>query len=280
MPMDAVPSPDGKDIYFIAFSTQPDEDNIGTVRLPAIFKAVPGAAPVKLFEGDPLASPFGITISNDGQTLFIADSGADTSEDRSDGKVFSMSVTGGAPAPLAGTEGLVPAGVDVMGDFLYVSGRQNGQPGLFKTGMAGGSVTPVAVGGPFSDPGGVAVAHDGTAYVVDTGSPFTAQSLGSVVRVTADGKTDIIDDGLSVGHPAGIALVSDDSAVIVSALDPAEGTDRVYRIELVDRTRHTLSDTIGNFTESAGLHRARNTDVFAWADTHANQTGTVYVLSK
>src|SRR5215813_13967052 len=44
-PVDAVPSPDGKDVYFIAFSTRPDADNIGTERVAAIFKAVPGAAP-------------------------------------------------------------------------------------------------------------------------------------------------------------------------------------------------------------------------------------------
>src|SRR5437763_16705155 len=67
-PMDAVPSPDGKDVYFIAFTTQPDADNIGTERVPAIFKAVQGAAPQLLAKGAPLASPFNITISDDGQT--------------------------------------------------------------------------------------------------------------------------------------------------------------------------------------------------------------------
>lgn len=283
-PVDAVPSPDGKDVYFIAFSTQADEDNIGMVRMPAIFKAVQGQAPQKLFEGAPLNAPFGITISNDGQTLFIADSGADTSEDRSDGKVFSMSVGGGAPAPLAGTENLVPAGIEIQGDFLYVSGKQDGKPGLFKTGPVGGSVTPVAVGAPFVDPGGVAVAHDGTAYVVDTGSATSDLALASLIRILPDGKTEIVKDGLSVGHPAGVALLADDSAAIVSAFDPATGNDRVYRIALADGSVRTFGDrpehTIGDFSESAGLHRARSADVFAWADSHANGSGTVYVLRK
>ena len=85
-------------------------------------------------------------------------------------------------------------------------------------------------------------------------------------------------DGLSVGHPAGIALVNDESAVIVSALDSASGTDRVYRIALADHTVTQLSTTISGFYESAGLHRARNAEVFAWADSHANKHGTVYVL--
>jgi hypothetical protein len=116
--------------------------------------------------------------------------------------------------------------------------------------------------------------------VIDTGSGTSAQALASVVKVTPDGKTEVIADGLSVGHPAGIALTADDSAVLVSALDNATGNDRVFKINLGDGSRAVLSDKIGDFSESAGLHRARHADVFAWADTHANQSGTVYVLSK
>jgi hypothetical protein len=40
----------------------------------------------------------------------------------------------------------------------------------------------------------------------------------------------------------------------------------------------TVQKVIGGFRESAGLHRARNAGVFAWADGRANKTGTVYVL--
>ncbi len=64
----------------------------------------------------------------------------------------------------------------------------------------------------------------------------------------------------------------------MSGLDAAQGTDRVYRVELGDRSVRQLSEKIGDFYESAGLHRARNADVFAWADSHANTNGTVYVL--
>jgi sugar lactone lactonase YvrE len=279
-PYDAVPSPDGKDVYFLATTTQPDADNVGTERVPGVFKAVQGAAPQLLAKGAPLQAPFGITISDDGQTLFIADTGADTSDDRSDGKVFTLGVGGGTPAALMGTEGMAPAGVEVQGGSLYITGRKDGQAGLFKTGLGGGMVSPLATGGPFIDPGGVAVAHDGTAYVVDTGAAMGPQALASVIKVTADGKTEVIKDGLSVGHPAGIALTSDDSAILVSALDGATANDRVFRIELADRHIRQLSDPIGAFYESAGLHRARSTDVFAWADSHANKTGTVYVLAK
>lgn len=281
MPVDATPSPDGSQIYFIAFSSRQGPDGLGMERVPAIFKvAATGGAPAKLFEGEPLMSPFGITISDDGQTLFIADSSADgnAEADRSEGRVFSMSAGGGAPSALAGTEGITPAGVEALGASLYITGRKDGKAGLFKTGIGGGAVSAVAVGAPFSDPGGVAIARNGDAYVIDTGSAVNGQSLASVVKVTADGKTEIVIDGLAVGHPAGIALVNDDSAILVSALDVGQGTDRVHRIELAGRTVRTLSTTIGDFYESAGLHRARNAEVFAWADSHANKTGTVYVL--
>jgi sugar lactone lactonase YvrE len=289
IPVDATPSPDGKDVYFIAFSSRLDADGRRVERVPAIYKtsATPGGIAQKLFEGAPLNSPFGITISDDGQTLFIADSSADGSSTdpaiegatRSDGRVFAMSTSGGTPTSLAGTEGIAPAGIEAMGSSLFVTGRKDGLPGLFKTGIGGGAVSAVAVGAPFADPGGVAVTRDGVAYVVDTGSStFSTTALASVVKVTPDGKTEILMDGLSVGHPAGIALVNDESAVIVSALDSATGTDRVYRIALGDHKVTQLSTTIGEFYESAGLHRARNAEVFAWADSHANKHGTVYVL--
>jgi hypothetical protein len=282
MPVDATPSPDGKDIYFIAFSSRADADGIRMERVPAIYKvpAAGGTAPAKLFEGAPLMSPFGITISDDGQTLFIADSSADAGgeEDRSDGRVFSMSAGGGTPTALAGTESITPAGIEAAGASLYVTGRKDGLPGLYKTGTSGGAVSPVAVGAPFSDPGGVAVATNGIAYVIDTGSAVNGQALASVVKVMPDGKTEIILEGLSVGHPAGIAIVKDESAILVSGLDAAEGTDRVFRVELGSRSVRELKGTIGDFYESAGLHRARFADVYAWADSHANNTGTVYVL--
>ena len=289
MPVDATPSPDGNDVYFIAFSSRLDADGMRMERVPAIYKtsAAPGGTAQKLFDGSPLNSPFGITISDDGQTLFIADSSADGSSAdpavegaaRSDGRVFAMSTSGGTPSALAGTEGIAPAGIEAMGASLFVTGRKGGLPGLFKTGIGGGAVSAVAVGAPFADPGGVAVTRDGVAYVVDTGSSTSSTAaLASVVKVTADGKTEILMDGLSVGHPAGIALVNDESAVIVSALDSATGTDRVYRIALADHTVTQLSTAIGGFYESAGLHRARNAEVFAWADSHANKHGTVYVL--
>jgi sugar lactone lactonase YvrE len=279
MPVDATPSPDGKEIYFIANAKVADEDNIGFYRQSAIYKvSAAGGAITKLFQGEPLVAPFGITISNDGQTLYIADSGAVTSEERSDGRVYAMGIGGGAPTPLGGTEGLAPGGVEVMGDSLFITGKRDGKPGLYKTGFGGGAVTPVAAGEMFSDPSGVAIARNGEAYVVDSGSAVHGAAMASVVKVFADGRTEVVIDGLSVGHPAGIALSNDDKTIFVSGFDPAKGTDVVFTVDAASRTVGQFTDTISEFSESAGLHRARNTNVFAWADSHANGTGTVYVL--
>jgi sugar lactone lactonase YvrE len=279
-PVDATPSPDGKDIYYIANAKVPDEDNIGSVEQPAIFKvAAAGGAITKLFQGDPLVAPFGIAISDDGNTLFIADPAAQTSEDRSDGRLYTMPSSGGTPSPLAGTDGLAPGGVEVALDTVYITGKQNGKAGLFKSGLGGGTVTPVAVGDPFSDPSGVTVTKSGDAYVVDTGgSPTQLQSLASVIKVGADGHTEVVVDGLAVGHPAGIALTKDDSQIYVSGFDGTKGTDVVFTVNAATHDISTFTDTIGDFAESAGLHRAKNEEVFAWADGHANGTGTVYVL--
>jgi sugar lactone lactonase YvrE len=278
-PVDATPSPDGQDIYFIANSKVPGEDNLGYSRQAAIYKVSATGGPItKLHQGDPLVAPFGITISGDGKTLFIADSAAQTSEDRSDGKVYTMPSGGGTPSALPGTEGLAPGGVEVAGDTLYITGKKDNKAGLFKTGLGGGAVTPVAVGEHFTDPGGAAVAKNGDVYVVDTGSPMNGEPLASVVKVSPDGKTAVVASGLSVGHPAGIALTNDDSTIYVSGFDSAKGTDVVFAVNAATHEIGTFTDSIENFAESAGLHRARNSNVFAWADGHANGSGTVYVL--
>jgi len=281
-PVDATPSPDGNDVYFIASTRKADPDGLGFERVPAIFKVSSKGGPLtKLYEGAPLGSPFGITISDDGQKLFIADSAAETSEDRSDGKVWTMSAGGGAPEALAGTEGLKPGGVEVAGDSLYITGRKDGQAGVFRMGTGGGNLTPVKLGAPFTDPSGVAIAKTGEVYVVDSGSVMAIQGGASVVKVTADGTATVILQGLAVGHPAGIALSADDKTLFVSGLDSGTGTDRVFKSSLDGmNVEEAFTSTIGEFYESAGLHRARTTNVFAWADSRANKTGTVYVLGK
>jgi sugar lactone lactonase YvrE len=280
LPVDATPSPDGKDIYFIAYPKRDGEDpGLSKTQLPAIYKtAASGGTPQKLHEGAPLGAPFGISISDDGATLFIADSAADSETDEtSGGRLFQMPSAGGAPTVIAGTEGYNPGGVEHVAGTTYFTGKKDGAAGVFK--VAGGAVSPVATGAQFVDPSGVAVSKKGEVYVVDSGNGGVGspQALASVIKA-APGPVEVLRDGIRVGHPAGIALIPDETALLVSALDTGKGTDVVYRIELGDRSLKLFEKVIGDFTESAGLHRARNAGVFAWADSHAGGSGTVYVL--
>jgi hypothetical protein len=286
LPVDATPSPDGKDVYFIAYPKRDGEDpGLSKTQVPAIYKtAASGGTPQKLHEGAPLGAPFGISISDDGATLFIADSAADSETDEtSGGRLFQMPSGGGAPTVVAGTEGYNPGGVEVFAGTTYFTGKKDGVAGVFK--VAGGAVSPVATGPQFVDPSGVAVSKKGEVFVVDSGNGGVGspQALASVIKA-APGPVEVLRDGLRVGHPAGIAFIPDETAVLVSALDGAKGTDLVYRIELGDKSLRStaampaVDNLIGGFTESAGLHRARNAGVFAWADSHAGGSGTVYVL--
>src|SRR5258708_403546 len=68
-PFDATPDHEGKYVYFTAVAVGGG---------PAVYKvAADGTGLTKLFAGAPLVSPFGISISDDSTTLFIADSGAE-----------------------------------------------------------------------------------------------------------------------------------------------------------------------------------------------------------
>jgi hypothetical protein len=121
LPLDATPSPDGKTVYFIAVATAD--------RMPAIWKAnASGGGVTKLFSGDPLASPVGITVSADGNTLYIADPTAATG-DTDTGKIFSLASAGGTPAAVANTDGFAPRGVEMLGNDLYFTGRKGGVGG-------------------------------------------------------------------------------------------------------------------------------------------------------
>ena len=139
----------------------------------------------------------------------------------------------------------------------------------------------VAQGAPFVDPTGVAIAANGDIYVADTVSAATRQA--SIIKIPAgmDKGTELVG-GLEVGYPAGVALTSDDSTLLVSGLDPATLTDVVIQIDLGSMTQSQYkgdADTdISAFFEPAGLHRAKNKDVFAWADSKALAGGTVFVI--
>jgi sugar lactone lactonase YvrE len=269
-PFDATPSPDGKTVYYTALREESGE------RVPGIFKVPASGGTIEvLASGAPLAAPLGITISLDGTSLYIADPGA-----ANGGAIMTLPSSGGAVAPLAGTEGYRPGGVVIAKideqPSLWFTGvdPSTGSRGVFTTAPGGGGVSVVASGAPFVEPGGVAVSKEGRAFVADT---LASDGYSALIEVN-NGQATRFVDGIGVGFPAGVTLTHDESTVIISGLDPASRTDVVYMVNVETREVSRFTDTVSAFHEPAGLHRAHDANVFAWADSRANDTGTVYVL--
>lgn len=261
LPFDATPDPDGTAVYFTGAGAEGN----------GVFKVVlASGTKSEVFVGEPFAAPVGIAISDDGTTLFLADPAAESGAEDA-GQIFSLSTSGGIPAALAGGSGKVPRGLDVRGNKIYFSGKG----GVYSLPTSGGQATTLAEGAPLVDPVGIAANAAGEVFVLDS-----AAAGGATLFKVAGGAVTVLVEGLGVGFPAGIALSLDEKAVLVSAVDPATGKDVVWVVDVTTGKLTPFSDTIGQFTEAAGLHRAKNKELFAWADSKANGTGTVFVLQK
>jgi len=279
-PFDATPDPDGTTIYFTA---------VDPAKGAGVFKvAAAGGAVSEVKVGDPFVAPFGIAIGNDGKQLYVADPASESGDtvDDDGGQIFVLPTAGGTPTSLSGTAGLTPRGVEVVkegsGDVVYFTGRDDSGAGVFKVPASGGTAKPVVSGDPFVDPTGVAIASTGDVYVADTVSAATHKA--SIFKITAGETTaKALIENLEVGYPAGVALTADDSTLFVSGLDPVTLTDVVIVVDLGTGMQSTYigdADTdISAFSEPAGLHRAKNKDVFSWADSKANTGGTVFVIT-
>lgn len=265
LPLDATPDPDGTAVYFTAVGAEGN----------GVFKVVlADGAKSELFSGEPLATPVSIAISDDGNTLFLADPAAEgAAEER--GRLFSMPASGGPPTALSGADGKAPRGLDVRGDKVYFSGASQGKAGVYTIPTAGGQATALAEGAPLVDPIGLTANAGGEVFVLDA-----AAAGGPTLFKIAGGQVTALAEGLQVGFPAGVALTLDEKTVMVSALDPNTGKDLVWLVDASSGQLSSFNDTIGQFTEAAGLHRAKNKELFAWADSKANKTGTVFVLQK
>lgn len=266
LPWDAVPSPDGSTIYYTSF---------GKDGVPAVF-SVPAAGgdPTVLTSGAPFVTPLGLDVSSDGKTLYVADpwtAGADGNA------IFAVPTTGnGAPTVVAGTQGTAPQGVTIVGDQLYYSGinpANAGQAAIYKIAIGGaGDATIVAQGTRLIAPSGLAVAKDGTVYVLDRLA--SGNGLGAVLRVQNGTVDSIASDVRIGGQMAGIALTLDESTLLVSSLDKTAGTAQVLTINLSNMQTGIINDVIKASTAAGGLHRAHDVNIFAWADV--SRSGRVY----
>jgi sugar lactone lactonase YvrE len=204
------------------------------------------------------------------------------------GVIFSLPVGGGTPTILSGTELTSARSVDLVqkggADVLYFTGKDKttGAPGVFTIPASGGAVTKVASGMPFNDPAGVAAASDGTVYVADTVAAATLHA--SIIKIAANGTASVLFPDLRVGYPAGLALSKDEKTLYVSSLDPVKLTDQLLEIDVSNGMMSgAVTAGINMNYEAAGIHRAHNFDIFAWADTKASPmgltgTGTVFVI--
>lgn len=281
-PLDTVPSLDGATFYFTAYNPTAGQEGMGVFKVPAA-----GGAVTKLFSGAPLASPFGIALSSDGNILYIADSVAGHDPNKQDvasagslGRIYKMPTDGGAPQVVMGTEGYRPRGLELSrqgtDDLLYFTGQDptSGAPGVYRVSTtAGGGTVAVASGAPFGDPSGVAIASNGDIYVAD--SSTGDRSLAQVIKVSGGAAT-VLVSGIQAGFPAGIALTRSETLALVSGRNADNNSSQVYRVNLATKELTTLSSGVAGNTDPGGLHRARNADIFSWTDLAAGDRGRVY----
>jgi len=252
-PLDAVPSPDGSVSYFTVASP------------PGIYRTSDDPnRPVAIDAGRGLTSARSLSISTDGSRFFATDAGA----------VVSLPVGGGQPAPVVGTEGTAPRGVEVSAqggtDVVYFTGKDpaDGAPAVFKVPAAGGARSVLAKGEPLVDPDGVAVDSSGRVFVTDHGT-----GSGAAYRLDPKGPTKVATVG-ELGDPGGLALTKDGSTLLVSSKNVGNGTAQVLLVDLKTLKTGVVDKVIGANKAAGGLHRAANANTFAWCDV--SRSGRVY----
>jgi DNA-binding beta-propeller fold protein YncE len=282
-PFDAALSADGTVVYFTAL----DANGEG-----AVFSvpASGSSAPTSVARG--FVAPFGIAVSSDGRKLYVADVGAATSATVDAGKIFAVGAESGDKEELGAGESAIARSLEVLGEGsdeqIYFAGTVGGNSGVFRiAGNGSGGVETVASGEDFRDPAGVAVARDGTVYVLDTVGGTYANDASTILVIDTDNKVSTLLNNIRVNYPAGIALSEDESALLVSSVlergaNPVPHAV-VQRVDIASREvtkfpkNDETNDTFVSLFEPGGMHRAKAADVYAWAIADA-RGGTVYVL--
>ncbi len=261
LPFDAAPSPDGSVIYYTAGGSDGETHSLWSVPFDG------SAAPRELTTG--LVAPLGIAVSSDGGTVFVGDTGDEDGADPDQiGGLLSVDASTGTATRVAGADGFEIKGLDLIDnngtDEITFSGTDpaDGEKGIFA--LVGGSVTLIAKGAPFSDPSGVAVTSTGDRYVVDTSAAEDGQ--GAVIKVDSADAASVFVEGINAGYPAGAALSHDEATLFVSGIG-ADGNALVNVIDLATGNVSFVNTGLLGNDEAGGLHRAKDSDSFAWAGT-------------
>jgi sugar lactone lactonase YvrE len=273
-PFDSAPDPTGTKIYFTAFDVN---GNPGAFTVPAA-----GGSVAAVYTGGSFVSPFGIAVSGDGQTLFVADVGAtsDPTNPVDDaGEIFALPSAGGT-APSSLVDNVRPCSLEVSGTTVYFTGtdKATGMPGVFTVSTSGGNVTTIAEGSPFVDPSGVTVDAHGNVFVVDTVGGAGGSAI--VYKIPSGGTPTALVPQLQVGYPAGLTLSMDGASLYSSSYHSGSpANDQLLQIDTATAaTTSNMTGAIATGYEPAGVHRAANASVYSWTDTGAGTTGTIYVL--
>jgi DNA-binding beta-propeller fold protein YncE len=256
---DAVPSPDASVIYFTAMG---EDGTPGVFSIPAA-----GGEPSIVASGAPLVMPFGIAISTDGQMLYVTNPWTAGSDGNA---IYAVPTASGQATVVEGTQGTASQGIEVVNqngaDQIYYTGidPSNGQATVYRIAVSGGEVALIAKGAPLIAPSGVAVAQDGTVYVLDRLA--SGNGLGAVLRIQGDSLDTIARDVRIGGQLAGLTLTLDESLLLISSLDTEAGTAQVLVIDLATMQTSIINEGISENTGAGGLHRAHHENIFAWAD--------------
>ena len=110
------------------------------------------------------------------------------------------------------------------------------------------------------EPDGVAISRSGVVYITDRG---TTPVSGSVCKIE-NGAISTVVDIIRPGHFAGITLSLDESTLLVSTRQPYRNRAQVLVVDLNTLETSAATQGIGQNPDAGGLHRARNTAIYAW----------------
>lgn len=161
-----------------------------------------------LYGGEALVAPVDLDLRGD--TLLVADRAAGDEA----GGLVPISLATGAAGELVGA-GYRPGSVTVAIDgSTYFSGAdpQTGEPGLFKIAPEGAQVSTVFAGALLVDPSGIAPMKDGVVLVADTRLDGSSEAG---IYALKDGEASLFASEFAAGYPAGIALTTDESTLII-----------------------------------------------------------------